>query len=770
MNQLQWPSRDEIARLPADGGAEFNRLIHETSPYLLQHARNPVDWRPWCDETFEEAKRRDKPVFLSVGYSTCHWCHVMARESFEDEETARLLNEHFVPVKVDREERPDVDATYMTVTQLLTGSGGWPNSVWLTPEGKPWYAGTYFPPEDRFGLPGFKTLLRRLAQAWRERRDAVQAEANRLQEAVRQAHSFVSAPERIALSRAVVCDALEALRQAHDARHGGFDGAPKFPPHGALALLLYELARRPDHALLAVLTRTLDAMAQGGIRDHLGGGFHRYSTDERWFAPHFEKMLYDNAQLARAYTDAFLLTGEQRYRRAAEETLDWVLREMADPRGGFYSALDAESEGVEGKFYLWTRGELVEVLAQERSERFAAVYGATAAGNYRGEGATPEGGANILFLPKPIEKAAASLDVPADELERQLAEDRRRLLAVRDRRARPHRDDKVLAAWNGLTIGALAHAGACLDEPRYTAAAERAAGFVLGEMMENGRLLRSWREGRAGQDAFLDDYAFLADGLSDLHEATRDDRWLDAAREILRAMEAQFADPTGGFFFSREGHDSRLARSKSGFDAAIPSGNGVTAQALLRLATLAGDADAERRAWATIAVFDGVLRQAPRAAASLVLASAVALDRRDAQALAFAGPVVATAALDKVATERGQTVEASVVLTIDEGWHVNSNEPGQENLKPTRLSMQSVAGVALDHVEYPTGADVRLAYSDEPLSVYEGTVTLRARLRMTADAHVGRRALLLHLDVQPCDDRRCLAPERLELVLPLEIR
>ncbi|MBN2492720.1 MAG: thioredoxin domain-containing protein, partial [Planctomycetes bacterium] len=508
-----------------DRRPETNRLVREQSPYLLQHAHNPVDWYPWEPEAFAAAAARDVPIFLSVGYSTCHWCHVMAHESFENLAIARLLNEHFVPVKVDREERPDIDEMYLGATQVLTGHGGWPNSVWLTPDRRPFFAGTYFPPEDRPDRPGFPTVLRRIAAWWATERRHVEAQADEVTDALRRmaGGSHMAGSGRAGRER--VAAALAELRRTFDPRHGGFGTRPKFPPHGALALLLHEFELTGDRELLGMVTRTLDGLRLGGIHDHVGGGFARYATDERWFLPHFEKMLYDNAQLARAYVDAWRLTGTEDYRRAAERTFMWVLREMRHGEGAFYSAWDADSEGEEGKFYLWRRAEVREALGTAEGELFCRVYGVSEAGNYCEEATGRRPGTNIVYLEQPLEATAAREGLAPAALQARMDDALEKLRAVRSRRVRPHLDDKVLASWNGLMIGSLAHGGRVLGEPRYVAAAAAAARFVLAHLRAGGRLRRSWRAGEAKLNAYLDDHVFLAHGLLDLHEATGEAVW-----------------------------------------------------------------------------------------------------------------------------------------------------------------------------------------------------------------------------------------------------
>jgi len=770
--------------LPADGGAEFNRLIHEKSPYLLQHARNPVDWYPWGHEAFERAKREDKPVFLSVGYSTCHWCHVMERESFENDEVARLINEHFIAIKVDREERPDVDEIYMSATQLLTGRGGWPNSVWLTPDRKPWYAGTYFPPEDRTGMPGFKTVLTRLAEIWRDRRQDVETRADQLVAAMRQVSAVPSA-EGDALSRDLVSIAVNALRASFDEDHGGFGGAPKFPPHSSLRLLLYEARRTGDESILNMVTRTLDAMALGGIHDHVGGGFHRYSTDARWFLPHFEKMLYDNAQLARIYTEAFLITGDREYRRVAVGICDWVLREMTDPSGGFRSALDADSEGEEGKFYLWTRDEILDILGPDEGELFCRVYYVQPDGNFRDEATGHTPCANILHLTRPLEQIAQAERIDPQQLRERLAVARGKLLARRNQRVWPHLDDKVLTSWNGLMIGSLAYAEHALSLPRYTQAAQRAADFILDNMMADGSLLRSYRDGQAKLNAYLDDYAFFAEGLLELHQATGQPRYLREAERLTDVLLTRFRDPSGGgFFFTADGHEDLLLRSKDPLDRAIPSGNSVAAGVLTTLGRLTDRARYSEQAAVTLRAFQSVVRHAPNAAASFALAAAWHLDQPSrptsapvpatssgepqADARSQEGPVAVEAFITHRQVALGQRLHAGFRVRIDRGWHVNSHRPRQDYLIPTTVSLKAGPAIA-DSVTYPEGESVALPFSQEAMSVYQGTVWFHLAFEIAREAPGGPTQLVFEVVTQPCDDHRCLAPQTHTLSLPVDV-
>ena len=598
-----------------------NRLARETSPYLLQHAHNPVNWYPWGPKAFERAKREGKLVFLSVGYSTCYWCHVMERESFENEEVAKILNQHYIAIKVDREERPDVDEQYMLASQLLTGRGGWPNSVWLTPDGKPWMAGTYFPRER------FKDVLLKLANLWNTRRQDVEEQADELSVAIRRAGVVQTAMAGHPLNQQLIEQAVLEVTQSFDATQGGFGNAPKFPPHDRLLLLAHEYGRSRDLTLLKILTTTLDAMARGGIHDQLGGGFHRYSTDRRWLLPHFEKMLYDNAQLLRAYVDGYLLTGDEAYHEVAQDIVSWLSREMTDPGGAFHSAIDAESEKEEGKFYVWTYREVVQRLGQEQGSLFATVYGVEQDGNYVEQATGQRPGTNVLYLPQPLDQVARDRGIDLAGLKSDLRTMREKLLTVRAKRTRPHQDDKILSGWNGLMIGSLAYAGRQLEEPSYTDAAAKAAQFVLSKMVEDGCLLRTCRAGKARLPAYLDDYAFFTAGLLDLYEATGDRQWLDHAKRLADTMVDGFQDAkNGGFFFTTTEHEHLLVRSKNILGGGnIPSGNGVAAEVLLRFVRISGQPDYREQAEHTLEAFSDLMWRQPTATESLLLATAVSL-------------------------------------------------------------------------------------------------------------------------------------------------
>jgi uncharacterized protein len=560
-----------------------NRLAAATSPYLLQHAGNPVDWYEWGPEAFNRARREDRPIILSVGYAACHWCHVMERESFEDPETARLMNDHFVSIKVDREERPDVDAIYMDAVQALTGQGGWPMTVFLTPEGEPFFAGTYFPDRDRHGMPSFSRVLQGVAEAWRDRREDLLDQGKRVVDALSPTPASSDRP----LTDEILGTAFDGLRQAFDPEWGGFSQAPKFPQPMTLELLL-RLDARGREGARDMLKLTLDRMAAGGMYDQVGGGFHRYSTDRRWLVPHFEKMLYDNAQLARLYARAWQVTGRPAYRRVAEGTVDYLLRDLRHPDGGFLSSEDADSEGVEGKFYVWSWDELVAEVGDD----VAATLGAEPGGNWEGT--------NVLWRPR------AEADVPEAAL--------RRLLEVRGRRTRPAADDKILAGWNGLAISALAVTGRVFGRSDHVEAAVAAAHFVLSALRrEDGRLLRGWRDGRTTGPAFADDHALLAGACLDLYETTFAERWFEEARALAADLLRLFADESGGFYQSGADAERLVVRPKELFDNAVPSGNSAAAEVLLRLSLFTGDGSLEDAAAAALRAGGDLLPRAPTA-------------------------------------------------------------------------------------------------------------------------------------------------------------
>jgi uncharacterized protein len=591
-----------------------NRLIDETSPYLLQHAHNPVDWYPWGPEALERARAEDKPILLSVGYAACHWCHVMAHESFEDAETAAQMNEQFVCVKVDREERPDLDGIYMDAVQAMTGHGGWPMTVFLTPEGGPFYAGTYYPKVDRPGMPSFRRVLAAVADAWDRRRDDVRRQGDQVVEVLAAQAGALGGDGDAQLGEATLRQAFDGLRGGFDATWGGFGPAPKFPQPMTLEFLL-RCHLRGFPGALDMARLTLDRMAAGGIFDQVGGGFHRYSTDGRWLVPHFEKMLYDNAQLVRLYTHAWQLTGDGRYRQVATRTADYLLRELRHPDGGLFSSQDADSEGVEGRFFVWSFDELTAIAG----EPVARHLGATPEGNWEGT--------NVLWTPGPAD----------EQLEAEVAAARPRLFEAREARVHPATDDKVLAAWNGLAIVALAEAGRSFGEPRYVDAALTAAGFVLEQLTDDGRLLRSWRNGRRGGPGYLDDYACMADACLTLYETTFDLRWLREARRLAEAMVELFAAPDGdGFYQTGRDAEQLVVRPRELFDNAVPAGSSVAADVLQRLGRLTGTPDWEQAGLSGLRPVLGVIDRAPTGFGHALGAADFALSR--VREVAVVGP------------------------------------------------------------------------------------------------------------------------------------
>jgi uncharacterized protein YyaL (SSP411 family) len=630
------PPPAELAKLPPDGGTEFNRLVFEASPYLQQHARNPVEWYPWGAEAFARAKAEGKPVFLSVGYSTCHWCHVMERESFEDAAVAKLLNEGFVCIKVDREERPDLDALYMAYTQAATGNGGWPMTVFLTPEKEPFFAGTYFPKQSGFGRPGMLELVPEIAELWRTRKDEVVASAKQALAYLGETRAGGASAEAAAASpgasapepdRSLIARATGALSASFDEARGGFGTAPKFPSAHQLLFLLGEHRRTGDARLVEIVVRTLRAWRDGGIFDQLGYGMHRYSTDAQWLVPHFEKMLYDQALALMAYTAAWQVTGEPDLRASAEEIVEYVLRDLASPAGGFFSAEDADSEGEEGRFYVWTRAEVLDALGPEEGELFARAFGVEEQGNFQDVYASQTSTRSVLSRVRTAEELAAELSLDVAGVTERLERSRKTLLELRARRVRPLRDEKVLTDWNGLMIAALARAAAAFDEPRFAADAVRAADFALANLRDqDGRLLKRWRDGVAGMPGTLDDYAFLAFGLIELYQATFETRYLAEAIALCDTMLAHFADAKAGGFFlgADDAHDLPL-RTKDTFDGALPSGTSIATLDCLLLARFSGRTDLEEAARRSLRASAPEIAQAPAGFTMLLTALDFAL-------------------------------------------------------------------------------------------------------------------------------------------------
>ncbi len=660
-----------------------NRLTNESSPYLLQHAHNPVDWYPWGEEAFERAMDEDKPVFLSIGYSTCHWCHVMERESFENEQIARIMNDNFVCIKVDREQRPDVDEIYMNAVVLTTGLGGWPLSVFLTPEGKPFFGGTYFPPKGAFGRPGFERVLLSIAEAWRSRRQELIDSSDKLSRFLQ----YPSAPvEKANLSPEILEKAFGQFRDLFDAVNGGFGTAPKFPQPVNLSMLLGYWHGTADAQALRIVEKTLDAMAAGGIYDHIGGGFHRYSTDARWLVPHFEKMLYDQALLSRAYLQAYQIARNQRYAGVAREIFDYVLRDMTDPVGGFCSAEDADSEGEEGTFYLWQPEQITSILDQNEARLFMAHYGVAKRGNF-------ERNKTILSIVSPPEQLAKKFQTDPVEVANTLANARAKIFTAREKRVRPHRDDKVIAGWNGLMISSLAYGGFVLQEKKYTDAAVRCADFVLNTLYTNGRLRRYYRDGQVVGKAFLDDYAFLATGLLDLYEATFQTRWLIKARTLAEEMIELFADAErGGFFLTGKDSETLIARSKPGSDGAVPSGNSAAALGLLKLGRLTMNGQLTERGVKTLEAFSQQLVESPTY--SPLMLEALSFHLGPVQEIVIAGDTDANDTKQILEVLRGKFLHNAVVLLHDQ----NKADAALYGIVPFVKNQTAVEGMATAYV------------------------------------------------------------------------
>jgi uncharacterized protein YyaL (SSP411 family) len=596
-----------------------NHLINETSPYLHQHAYNPVDWYPWVPEAFERAQRENKPIFLSIGYSTCHWCHVMAHESFEHPEVARLMNEVFVSIKVDREERPDIDSVYMSACQVMTGSGGWPLSIVMTPDKKPFFAATYIPRESRFGLVGIMELIPHIRELWATRRGEALNLSNEIAAVLQRTSQETPGGE---LDKATLELTYQQLTERFDGQHAGFGSTPKFPtPHNLLFLLRY-WKRTGNGRALEMVEKTLHAMRHGGIYDHVGFGFHRYSTDSQWLVPHFEKMLYDQAMLAMAYTEAYQATGKEDYGKTAREIFTYVLRDMTAPESGFYSAEDADSEGEEGKYYLWTQEEVRQALGNEQADFVAKVFNIEKDGNFAEQATGRKSGVNILHLKKTLGELASDLNLSQQDIQRHLEDIRQKLFVYREKRVHPMKDDKILTDWNGLMIAALAKGAQAFDEPEYAEEACRAADIILENMRKpDGRLLHRYRDGQAGVQANLDDYAFLVWGLIELYEAIFNAKYLKVALELNGDMVRHFWDEDGGgLYLTPDDGESLFVRKKEIYDGAIPSGNSVAILNLIRLGRITATSDLEEKAARIGSAFSGSVKQLPSAHTQLMVA------------------------------------------------------------------------------------------------------------------------------------------------------
>ncbi|MHC5114785.1 MAG: DUF255 domain-containing protein [Planctomycetota bacterium] len=742
-----------------------NRLADETSPYLLQHQSNPVHWWPWGPEAFEAARAADKPIFLSVGYSTCYWCHVMERESFENEAIAALMNELFVCIKLDREERPDVDDLYMMAVQIFQrGSGGWPMSVFLEPKTlKPYYGGTYYPPADdpQYRRPGFPTVLRQMRQVWDEQRAGVEQQADQVAAMV--AEQLARKPDARPVGAAQVSEGVAQLLADYDTVHGGFGRQRKFPMPVNLDFLIH--AAWEQDAVREAVVYTLDRMATGGLYDQIGGGFHRYTVDEKWLVPHFEKMLYDNGQLVQTYAEAYARTNDPYYAEIIRETLDYVLREMTADDGGFFSAQDAESNHREGESYIWTGAQITEALGDaglaEDVVFTLKAYGFSLGTNFQDPHHPEDGPKNVIFLVARPDAQAQERGEPVEAFNARLARVNEALLAVRDRRDQPLTDDKILAGWNGLMIAGMADAGKTLGEERYLEAARRAARFVLTRMRPadgSDGLLRTSRNGRAKIDAFLEDYASMIHGLLALHRATREREWLDAAVALAAAARTRFWDESGGAYYDTlPGQADLFVRIKSTYDGAVPSGNGVMLNNLIDLHEATGDDAYLDDAIATVTALSGVLAKHPTGSVK----SLIGLSRLAARyperlpsgdVGAPAGPVAVRASVETVEVPLGASATLEVLLEIDDGFHVTAREPGAENLIPLEIKLVGGAGLTA-RVEYPAGEE--FAGPLGSMLVHHGVVRVPVEIA-SAGAVTGEPRLLVTYQV--CTDQICLAP------------
>jgi len=710
-----------------------NRLFHETSPYLQLHAENPVDWYPWGEEAVELARALDRPIFLSVGYSTCYWCYRMEEDVFENEELAAIMNEWFISIKVDREERPDLDEIYMTATQLMTRRGGWPNSVFLTPDLHPFFAGTYFPPEDSGRSVGFRTVLTRIHDLWTNERAAVEDSAARIASAVEETVASKASPSDTVPGGDGVELALAALSDGFDEEWGGFGAAPKFPSPANL-FLLHERAAEGNAEARHMLLVTLRRMSEGALYDHVGGGFHRYATDTEWRIPHFEKMLYDNAFLAEILIETAQLTGDEELARFARGTLDFVLERMTLDDGGFKSAIDAQTDGHEGAYYVWSREELESVLAHDELTLLGPIFGFDGAPNF-------EEHLYTVYLTAPLPDHAERLGMSRDELLAKMAPAMGKLRDARHKREFPLVDDKVLADWNGMMVSAMAKGGAYFEEPRYLDAATEAASFVIDQMSGDARILQhAWRNGESKVDAFLDDYAFLTGGLLTLFRVTGEARWLDHAEKLAGEMELRLRDPAGGYFQSTADPLS-LFQSKGAMDGAIPSGNGAAVEILLNLSELTGKPTYAARAEAAMRAFASEYVQYPSATKTL----AVAIARYHREREPDSPMTLAESLVDATLTKEGDRFR--VELRIEDGWHVNANPASSEFLIPTEV------GGDVDDVRYPEGERLSFSFTDDAIAVYSDAVTLEGTL-------TGASVILTY---QACDDTRCLSPVETKL-------
>ncbi len=723
-----------------------NRLILEDSPYLLQHAHNPVDWYAWGPQAFAKAQQENKPIFLSIGYSTCHWCHVMEKESFENPLIARLLNIYFVSIKVDRERRPDVDATYMAAVKLMMGYGGWPMSSFLSPEGKTFYGDTYFPPAE------FTRVLQEIHQFWQQNQSEFLAQADEVADAVAALSATQARVATIEVS--AINNGLSRIMSAYDEHNGGFSQAPKFPNEPLLYFLLNHVEHRFNQDVLNALQHTLDAMLRGGIYDQIGGGFHRYSTDYRWLVPHFEKMLYNQANLSRIYLRGWKLTRNSAFKRVARNTLDYVLREMTASDGGFYSATDADSEGHEGRFFLWTPAQIKAALNHDDAELALDIYDVSAQGNFEGR--------NILHLGESLEVYAKNHQLDPDTFVKRIARINQRLLETRQRRIPPSLDTKIITAWNGMMITALAQAGDMLDDAHYRTAAIRAAEFIWRyNRNEDGDLLRASLDGRASVAASQEDYAYLAESFLMLFDITGQHLWLQRAEKLTDTMLAQFWDKNSGGFFlgSEKSALTAMGRIKDSSDGAMPSGNSVALHVLQKLSRRTNNLEYGKYAQASLSAFSSTLMSNPSTLPYMLSAANDLFNGETGAHLYAAHGAIA------VHAELGTHQDLTLNLSIRPGWHINAHQPLQKYLIPTSVKLaEDSKGWRIEHLDYPKAERRTLGFQSEPLALYEGEIEIKAVLTKTNKTSIVDRPPPIELRLQACSNSLCLAPETLRLI------
>jgi hypothetical protein len=743
-----------------------NRLIHSSSPYLLQHAHNPVDWYPWGEEAFAKARKENKPILLSIGYSTCYWCHVMEREIFENPEIAKLMNESIVSIKIDREQRPDVDELYMMATQMMTHSGGWPNNVFVTPDLKPFYAGTYFPPAD------FTSLIQQIHYVWTQDQIALKAQAERLASAIIRIKQQENNAQSSSLPGSQLVEALVShFSDYYDNRLGGFYQAPKFPNEDALLFLLEAYRLTNNNTCLEMARGTLEKMAEGGIHDHVGGGFHRYATDAQWRIPHFEKMLYNQALLVRAYTELYALSNKPDDRAVAEGIFDFTLRQMTHKDGGFYSALDAETDAVEGAYYAWTDAELHDALDADSYAWLMKHYGLAEIPGIPGH--KHEDG-RVLYLIQPLSGSVTEKGLSYEDAVKKQQAVMTALRKSRDKRNKPHLDDKIITSWNGLMIDAFARAGLRMGKPEYTEAARRAADFILANLQKkDGALYRTWREGKAEITAYFEDYAFMIQGLVSTYHATKEDRYLQAAKELAAKAKKLFWDEKHGGYYFTDGSEQLLVRMKNAMDSAIPSGNAVMAQALLDLYEITGDAEWKQQAQTLLNAFGQAITENPRAYTHMVhallrlnhLAPAAKATQQPDEAVTRQEAMETKAYVKVSASEpkrEGNSLTVTAALDIAQGWHINANPASLDILIPTSVDVREDSGKAEVKPAYPDAHAMATPLGD--INVFEGKVSIPVQVTLPGNPE----NLRLLVRAQACRDTICLAPS--DWIIPVKLK